>query len=112
MKLHSSCALIALLALTACGPSRKEKAQQRLLDKCISDAGRANADPKMQVFIKDYCSCVVSKFGENLSADELDSLDQMKDQGAGAEIYKRLAPLVEPCITEQQEKIRESRQSR
>ncbi len=112
MKAHYSAALIALLALAACGPSRKQKAKQRLLDKCVSQANSQRADPKMQSFIQDYCSCVVDKFEQNLTADELDSLDQMKDQGAGAEIYKRLAPLVEPCALEQQEKIRGSRPRR
>lgn len=109
MKRSYPCAIAALMLLAACGPSRKEKAKQRLLNKCVTEAGRQAADPKMQVFIKDYCSCVVDKFEANLSVEEMDSLDQMKAQDGGAEIYQRLAPLVEPCIREQQEKIKNSR---
>jgi len=111
MKLLYTCAVAAMLALTACGPSRKEKAKQRLLNKCVTEAGRQANDPKMQVFIKDYCSCVVEKFEKNLTVDELDSLDKMNEQN-GAAIYQRLAPLVQPCIIEQQEKIKNSRDAK
>jgi hypothetical protein len=111
MKVTYSFALIALLALAACGPSRKEKAKQRLLNKCVTEAGRQAGDPKMQVFIKDYCSCVVEKFEQNLTVDELDALDTMNEQ-SGAAIYARLAPLVQPCIHEQQEKIKNSRNTK
>ncbi len=110
MKHYQSIALAALFALAACGPSRKERIKQRLLDKCVSQAasgGRA-PDAKMQGFIKEYCSCLMDKFEANLSADELDSLDRMKDPGGHSEIYQRLSPLVEQCAADEQEKIRKA----
>lgn len=107
MKRHYSLAIVALLLLSACGPSKKDQIKQRLLDKCVgqASAGRKAPDAKLQGFLKDYCNCTVDKFADNLSEQELDSLDKMKDAG-NSEIMQRLGPLVEDCATEVQDKMR------